>query len=130
MLGLEPFIDLSVRDDVDPSPFKKSALKDESGTVYHVVVMPTSWDEADAFHEHGANEYDFLIKVDAVGKVKDFAFRIDQCPHGGRNFAPSGAPAWIFPAGARFSLDWEDLAPLAQQKMLAMLNKLTGFTVQ
>jgi hypothetical protein len=130
MAGLEQFIGLSVRDGVDSSSFTKSLLKDGGGAVYHTVVMPMDWDEADGFHEYGANEYDFLVKVDATGRVEDFALRIDQCPHGGRNFAPSGAPAWIFPAGARFTLDWEDVAPLAQERMLGMLAKLTGLTVQ
>lgn len=129
MATLAPFVGLRVVDE-QASPFRRISLREDGAMAYHVVVEPASWEDADSFHEHGAAEYDLLVRVGPDGLVEDFAFRVDQCPHGRRNFAPGGAPAWIFSEGSRFPLGWSDIAPAAQGKMVGLLEGLTGVIVQ
>jgi len=114
---------------VDPIPtgFTKQAFTDSTDVIYWTRIFPPSFESAKAFFEAGANEYQLEVRVSAEGRITGVVFRVEQHPHSTRNFAPRGAPAWVFGDGALFFLDWDDIAPAAKHLIDSELLRLADF---
>ncbi len=87
---------------------------------------PESLDEAGKFHTHSAVGYELYVICTPNGVIQAINHRIEQCCMAHRSFAPSSAPTHIFPAGALFDIEWQDIAPVARRRMLKLLTQLTN----
>ena len=93
---------------------------------YGCRFVPKDYDDLAAFHKGSAMAYEIYVICTKDGFIDDINHRIEQCPCGeGKSFAPKGAPTWMMPAEAMFDLDWDDIVPVAQERMLDLLKSMT-----
>ena len=87
---------------------------------------PKTWDEMGAFHKGSAIAYEIYVICTQEGRIDEINHRIEQCPCGeGKSFVPKGVPTWIMPSGALYDLEWEDIVPVGQERMLGLLEAMT-----
>jgi hypothetical protein len=93
--------------------------------VLQLELVPPTYEDAREWFLAGANEYEVQVCVDATGRVSEVYCLVDQHPHARQSFTPNGAPAWLFGAGARFGLEWDDVAEGAQDLIIYWLVEAT-----
>lgn len=99
---------------------------DEEKIVYCYRFEPRNYDEADAFHEGEAVAYELYVICSCSGEIEQVNHRVEPSGCGGCSFAPQGAPAWVFPAGAMFDIEWDDIVANARGRMLHLLGLMTA----
>lgn len=99
-------------------------VNDESDAkrVYIKRFEPGSWQEGAEFNDAGAVAYELYVICSDKDVIQEVNHRIEQCHCSHRSFAPHGAPNFIFPVGAMFDLEWDDIAGVAQNRMLEALT--------
>ncbi len=73
------------------------------------------------FHDAGAMAYEIYI-ICSNNIIEDINHRIEQTPCAHHSYAPHGAPAWMFPEGAMFDIEWGDIILPVRRRMLALLD--------
>ena len=73
------------------------------------------------FFEAGAAAYEIYVFC-CDNKIDDINHRVEQlqCCH--HSNAPNSAPAWIFPEGAMFDIEWEEIILSVRKRMLKLLD--------
>jgi hypothetical protein len=122
----DDFVGKHLVDDFSSLPLMILTKPDEEKTVYGYRFEPRNCDEADAFHEGGAVTYELYVICSRSGEIEQVNHRVEPSGCGGRSFAPQGAPAWMFPAGAMFDIEWNDIVENAQGRMLHLLDVMTA----
>ncbi|NLI76529.1 MAG: hypothetical protein GX442_08815 [Candidatus Riflebacteria bacterium] len=121
----ESFLGRKVRPDAPAHGWRILNQDTREKIVYGFRVEPDDDDEGEAFQRASAVAYELYLICLPDGTIESVNHRVEQggccCCHGGRSFAPSSAPAWLFPPGAMFDLDWSDIAPAGRRRMLESL---------
>jgi len=77
------------------------------------------------FHIAGAFAYELYILC-SDNQIEDIHHRIAQTPCSHHSYAAHSAPAWLFPEGAMFDIDWEEIILPVQKRMLELLDAIVG----
>lgn len=73
------------------------------------------------FHLAGAFAYEIYV-ICSNNRIDDINYRIAQTPCAHHSHAPHGAPARLFPEGAMFDIDWEEIIPPVRKRILDLLD--------
>ena len=123
------FLGKTIKRDLSGIPVK--IINEDTGDRigYGCRFDPKTWDEMGAFHKGSAVAYEIYVICTQAGLIDEINHRIEQCPCGeGKSFAPKGVPTWMMPSGALYDLEWRDIVPLGQERMLGLLEAMTEAT--
>lgn len=120
------FIGKRLKQDLSGVPVRVVSEDTDEKVVYGYRFEPRDCEEGVAFHEGSACAYEIHVICSKEGIIDDVNQMIEQrqCGHG-RSFSPNSTPAWMFPVGAMFDLEWEDVVPVCQERMLKLLTAMT-----
>jgi len=111
------FIGKRVKDDITNTAFK--IITDESAerVVYCARFEPeVGTAEHGRLHDLGAAAYEvYLICQNQT--IEETNLRIEQLPCSRHSHAPHAAPAWMFPEGAMFDIEWEDIVASCRKQI-------------
>ena len=118
----DDYIGMEITADVKTLPVAIINKDTDEKIVYCQRYTPTMSMEAfEKFYPAGVYAYEIYI-VCADNKIEDINHRIEPLPCSQHSHAPHGAPASIFPEGAMFDIEWENIIPLVRKEMLNLLD--------
>ncbi len=117
------YIGKQIKTDADTLPVKVINKDTDNKIVYCQRYEPLEigGEEHRLFFEAGAAAYEIYV-ICCDNKIDIINYRIEQlqCCH--HSYAPNAAPAWIFPEGAMFDIEWEEIIPSVRKRMLKFLD--------
>ena len=125
------YISKKIKADLSKLPVTVVNKDIDEKIVYCQRYEPTELggEEHRKYHLSGAGAYELYI-ICSDNKIEDINYRIEQLQCSHHSYAPHGAPAWIFPEGAMFDIEWDDIVPLVRKDMLNLLNAFVGITTK
>lgn len=123
--SVDDFIGKKIKSDLSALPVQRVNKAEDEKAVYASRFEPTDMKDGEAFFDASAIAYELYIICSNEGIIENVNFRVEQCQCGHRSFASHSAPAWMFPSGAMFEIDWEDIASICQKRIIKLLNDIT-----
>lgn len=117
------YIGTEIKADIKTLPVTIINADTDEKIVYCERYEPTKLggEEHSKFHLAGAEAYELYI-ICSDNKIDDINHRIAQLPCSCHSHAPHGAPAWIFPEGAMFDIEWDGIILSVRKRMLKTLD--------
>lgn len=117
------YISKKIKADLSKLPVTIVNKDTDEKIVYCQRYEPTELggEEHRKYHLAGAGAYELYI-ICSDNKIDDINYRIEQLPCSHHSHAPQGAPAWIFPEGAMFDIEWDDIILSVRKRMLKTLD--------
>jgi len=92
---------------------------------FGVRFEPTNFDEGMNFHKSSAQAYELYIICSTDNIIEEINHRIEPCPCSQHSFTPNNVPLHIFPDGAMFDIDWNDINIICRRKIVKLLASTT-----
>ncbi len=86
---------------------------------YEPLVLGSK--EHEEFHLAGAGAYEIYV-ICSNNTIDDINHRIEQLQCSHHSHAPHGAPSWMFPEGAMFDVEWDEIILSVRKRMLETLE--------
>lgn len=117
------YISKKIKADLSKLPVTIVNKDTDEKIVYCQRYEPTELggEEHRKFHLAGARAYELYV-ICSDNKIDDINYRIEQLQCFHHSHAPHGAPAWIFPEGAMFDIEWDDIILSVRKRMLKTLD--------
>lgn len=122
----EDYVGKTIKADIKTLPVTIINKDTDENIVYCKRYTPTMSREAfEKFYPAGVFAYEIYV-ICSNNRIDDVNHRIEPLPCASHSHAPHGAPAWIFPEGAMFDIEWENILPLVRKEMLTLLDAFIG----
>ena len=119
----EDYIGNEIKADVNTLPVSIINQDTDNKIVYCQRYEPKKLgsEEHRRFFEAGAAAYEIYV-ICSNNKIDIINHRIEQLQCSHHSHAPHGAPAWIFPEGAMFDIEWDEIILPVRKRMLKLLD--------